>query len=217
MVLLDSGFIAISTGCCCGGGACCHYGVCTNEPDAATCLAIPGGFYFGDGTSCGDIDCTTAHIGCCVCEPGEGDCIGPFNCCSTTVNTNCPETCTFIGGEGGIGPAFCCVDGSDGTPCASCFSWPPELATHCCPDYPAAGGRYCCLNGIIDDPLFPHYTCCGQGENSCCNDLTQQCCTNVDPESGDPFNYCCDLATEECCGFAGCCPIGFCIAGICIA
>ncbi len=192
-------------------GACCHYGVCTIETHD-TCLAIPGGFYFGDGTSCFGRDCETELIGCCVCQPGQGDCLGPFPCCSTTTNTGCPEDCTFFGGFGGIGPAFCCGDDSDGTPCSVCFSWPPALATFCCPNYPPAGIRYCCHY----DPINP-WICCGQGDDACCNPFTQQCCYNVDPESGDLFNYCCDLATEECCGFSGCCPIGFCIDGNCTA
>ena len=186
-----------------GGGACCAYGDCSVEPNLATCLAIPGGFYLGDGTACGDYDCTTEAIGCCICPPGAGDCPGPFQCCSTTLDTGCPETCTFNRGFAGIGPAFCCGDNSSGTPCAVCFSYPPTAASHCCPTYPPLGAEQCCLFG---------YTCCGQGDSACCNDLTEVCC-DIDSE----FKYCCTSATQECCGFDGCCPIGFCIDGTCTA
>ncbi len=201
-MLLDSGMVAINTGCCCGGGggACCAYGSCSHEPDSATCLAIPGGFYLGDGTACGDYDCTTEEIGCCICPAGVSDCPGPDQCCETKLRSECSELCTFLGGFAGTGPAFCCGSGSG---CAVCFSYPPTAATHCCPFYPPLGVEQCCLFG---------YTCCGQGDSSCCNDLTEICC-DIDPE----LKYCCTAATHECCGFDGCCPIGFCIDGSCTA
>ncbi len=206
MVLLDSGFIAISTDCCCGGGtgACCLCGVCSTTTHEE-CDNLHGSFQ--EGVSCDGLDCTSVlQSGCCICPAGSTpECPGPFQCCETKLETECAEGCTFFAGEGGFGAAFCCGDNSDGTPCSVCFACPPSLEGYCCPDYPAAGGRYCCLTG--DGEVNPHYTCCGQGDNSCCNDLTQQCCENVDPESGDPFNYCCGL-DETCCGFFGCCPAG---------
>ncbi len=206
-VLLDSGLIATSIDCCCGGGetgGCCVGDTCsilTSEECSAQ-----HGTYRGNGTDCFGVDCTIEpQFGCCICPDLGESCAGAYSC--RILSTDCNDPCTFFPGFGGYGPSSCCDVCEHGTTVSVCFDWPPTLASYCCPCYPPAGINRCCFIGVEGDPDFPHYTCCGQGDDSCCNDSTEQCCENVDPESGDPFNYCCGL-DGTCCGFFGCCPSG---------
>ncbi len=160
MVLLDSGLVAIDTGCCCGGGggACCITGVCSIQSDETTCIGL-GGHYFGDGTDCDPDPCPL--IGCCLSAPRncdtmvEADCIaigGTF----TTAGTYCwPE-----GDGGAFGQVSCCTDTD--VPCTY-FTDQPNF--NCCPqDYT------CCF----DSCCAPTETCCGEF-GPCCSEF--QTCT----------------------------------------
>ncbi len=178
-VLLDTGLVATSADCCCGGGtgACCIRG--TNDCSVLTsaeCASIHG-YYFGDGTNCGGVDCSL--VACC-----QINVIGLGVHC---IQTLCPDCLGFFCD----GNVFCCH--SETLNNATCCT---KGIQHCCPS--AFGADFCCLT--TED-------CCGE---FCCNPITHTCCFDFDIGS-----YCCDNATEECCGPSGCCPIGFCVGGVC--
>ncbi len=163
-MLLDSGFVAISTDCCCVvGGACCLHGSCSIVVDEAACLAIFG-TYTGDGTVCADVDCTDA--GCCSyfslgqhcdnlfsvqCDTHPGSTFqGGGFCCGTILDpsANC---CLFD--DGFYGLQKCCLDRS-GT------------ISFCCPDSGTCCDTVCCLPGepCCDDG-FGSFYCCGAGQS----------------------------------------------------
>ncbi len=158
----------------------------------------------------------------CFIEPDEATCLARgFGVYYAGDGTTCDDVdCTIVG---------CCVDGADcqtilGSDCFTTpfipggFCWGPLgfESQNCCTNDPPEMG---CISN--EGSGFQYY-CCNENwgiccDNFCCDSRTQTCCTYIDPESGFEFGYCCDTATQDCCDAAGCCPIGFCVAGICLA
>ncbi len=159
----------------CGGattGACCIRGSSEcSVVSAVDCAAIRG-YYFGDGTLCGDIDCS--EVGCCqISVIGEG------NHCIEVLGADCFgfhfDPAVFCCDSEVVGNATCCV----------------KDVQHCCPS--EFTGSFCCLTTEDccgeDCCAQVTHTCCDGGDIGfyCCDNFTSECCG----ESGCcPIGFC---------------------------
>ncbi len=147
-------------------------------------------------------------------QPDSGD-----NCCDCPSRTG---PCDDCGTDGA-----CCIHGVcsilSEDDCVTSSGFYFGNGTDCepnpCDGLGCCSGPSSCVTTPETDCAFtwegPGVFCCvgsGGACSNCIEALNESCCISLD----GTFGYCCDLSVNECCDDT-CCPIGFCIAGICLA
>ncbi len=125
MVLLDSGFVAIDTGCCCGGCTICPTGIFFGPFDdgAGNCYSVTEcDFSLSNPVDCSTLfttftaTCCDSFPGCCgtsACD-GLSQIIDPVTCIiGPTTGDGCGLCGTRLVMSGVITPCFgaCCIGG----------------------------------------------------------------------------------------------------------
>lgn len=138
LVLLNSGSVATDEACCCSPtGACCVDSVCSVETSGE--CSGSGGYYLGDGTTCG--------IDTCNCPPPNPETDFYGACCED--GGGCDE---------GV-PESTCLDIIGGT---FHLGLPCTVSGHpCCPDFTFPGcdtpSGACCISEMFGGGCFANF------------------------------------------------------------